>query len=316
MARERKAQNQGVKTKWDAKNTVFIDLFHIPKYRLQLFHALHPEMKTVTEKDITPVTLNPVILNLSYNDLGMIVRDKLLIFVEAQSSWSINILVRILLYLAMTYQNYITDNKLYVYGSKKLKIPEPEFHVIYTGKRKFTKDTISLKEDFWNNRDAKIDLTAKVIYTENKEDIIGQYIIFSHVLDQQIRKHGRTKKAVEETIRICKDEDVLKEYLEGREKEVIDIMITLFGQEYAVEAYAEEKRKAGEAQGEARGEIKGTIRTYSKFHLSPIEILQKIMEEFSLPEKDAVDYVEDTLGVKLNQSTLVMAEDSIPFQNN
>ena len=35
-------------------------------------------------------------------------------------------------------------------------------------------------------------------------------------------------------MRICKSEGVLREYLESRKKEVIDIMITLFGQEYAV----------------------------------------------------------------------------------
>ena len=137
------------------------------------------------------------------------------------------------------------------------------------------------------------------------------------MLDQQIRKHGRPKKAVEETIRICKDEGVLKEYLEGREKEVIDIMITLFGQEYAVEAYAEEKSKAGEARGKAIGKIEGAISTYYEdFHFSPMEIIGKIRERFSLDEDDAKTYVEETLGVKLNQSTLVMAEESIPFQKN
>ena len=70
---------------------------------------------------------------------------------------------------------------------------------------------------------------------------------------------------------------------------------------------------AAEARGEARGEIRGTIRTcYEDFHLSPMEILQKIMDRFSLEEKDAKTYVEETLGVKLNQSTLVMAEDGKP----
>ena len=179
-----------VKVKWNAKDTVFVDLFHIPKYRYQLFQVLHPEMADVKETDIVPVTLNPIILNQSYNDLGLLVKDKLIIFVEAQSTWSINILIRILLYLAMTYQNYITEHGLYVYGSKKIEIPEPEFYVIFTGNRKFMKNTISMKEDFWNNPNANVDVVAKVIYAENKEDIIGQYIIFSHVLDDQIRKHG------------------------------------------------------------------------------------------------------------------------------
>ncbi len=45
-----------------------------------------------------------------------------------------------------------------------------------------------------------------------------------------------------ETIHICKDEDVLAEYLKDREKEVVDIMMTLFEQEYAVERYGDEKK--------------------------------------------------------------------------
>ena len=38
-------------------------------------------------------------------------------------------------------------------------------------------------------------------------------------------------KAIEETIRICQDEDVLREYLEEEREEVMDIMTTLFDQE-------------------------------------------------------------------------------------
>ena len=54
-------------------------------------------------------------------------------------------------------------------------------------------------------------------------------------------------------------------------------MITLFDQEYAVEAYAREKMKAGEARGEARGAIKEAIKIYhDDLHLSPMMVLQKI----------------------------------------
>ena len=44
-----------------------------------------------------------------------------------------NILVRILIYLAYTYKNYITSHDLDVYGSKTLRLPKPEFYVVYTG---------------------------------------------------------------------------------------------------------------------------------------------------------------------------------------
>ena len=72
---------------------------------------------------------------------------------------------------------------------------------------------------------------------------------------------------------------------------------------------------AAEARGEARGEIRGTIRTcYEDFQLSPMEILRKIMDRFSLEEKDAKTYVEETLGVTLGSSLPTLAESATAFE--
>jgi hypothetical protein len=74
----------------------------------------------------------------------------------------------------------------------------------------------------------------------------------------EIKEHGRTRKAVLETIRICKDKEILKEYLEDREKEVVDIMMTLFDDEYILKTYVEEKTQAAakEAADQAKMEEK------------------------------------------------------------
>ena len=48
------------------------------------------------------------------------------------------------------------------------------------------------------------------------------------------------KKAILETIRICKDRNVLKEYLESREQEVVDMMMTLFDDEQILKAYTKD----------------------------------------------------------------------------
>jgi hypothetical protein len=47
---------------------------------------------------------------------------------------------------------------------------------------------------------------------------INQYIIFCKVFDDQRKKHGLTQEAIEETIRICKDRNILRNYLESKEK--------------------------------------------------------------------------------------------------
>lgn len=85
-----------------------------------------------------------------------------------------------------------------------------------------------------------VDAEVKVLYQENEKDIIGQYIIFCNVYNEQRKLYGNTKQAVTETIRICKDRNVLKEYLESKEQEVVDIMMTLFDDEQILKAYAKD----------------------------------------------------------------------------
>jgi len=56
-------------------------------------------------------------------------------------------------------------------------------------------------------------------------DIINQYVVFTKVINDQIKIYGRKREAITEAIRICKDRNILKDYLTSREKEVVDIMI-------------------------------------------------------------------------------------------
>lgn len=71
-----------------------------------------------------------------------------------------------------------------------------------------------LSEEFFSGmQDISLDVKVKMIYGENEDDIIGQYILFTKVYDEQRKMYGRTRKAIEETIRICKERNVLKEFL-------------------------------------------------------------------------------------------------------
>ena len=119
-------------------------------------------------------------------------------------------------------------------------MPKPELYVIYTGDRKNITDTISLSKEFFGGAKVAIDAEVKVLYQEDEKDIIGQYITFSKVYNQQRKLYGNTKQAVTETIRICKNRNVLKEYLESKEQEVVDIMMTLFDDEQILKAYAKD----------------------------------------------------------------------------
>jgi hypothetical protein len=115
--------------------------------------------------------------------------------------------------------------------------------VIFTGKRVSKPEYISLSEEFWGGEKCAIDVKMKMIYAGKDNDIISQYVAFTKVYDEQVKLYGRTREAVTNTINICKDRDVLKEYLSSREKEVADMMMTLFDEEQVMRAYVESERK-------------------------------------------------------------------------
>ncbi len=222
------------------KDSVFTNLFQDRKYLLQLYKALHPEDCSVTEDAIADVTIKHVLVDADYNDLGFSVGNRLMILIESQSTWTLNIIIRALMYLIQTYHDYFKRTNQNLYGSKKVNMPTPELYVIFTGERNNIPDTISLSKEFFDGSKIAIDAEVKVLYQENEKDIIGQYIIFSKVYNEQRKLYGNTKQAVTETIRICKNRNVLKEYLESKEQEVVDIMMTLFDDEQILKAYAKD----------------------------------------------------------------------------
>ena len=223
------------------KDSVFTNLFQDKKYLLRLYKALHPEDGNVTEEDIKDVTIKHILVDADYNDLGFSVGGRLVILVESQSTWTLNIIIRALMYLIQTYHDFFKRTKQNLYGSKKVNMPKPELYVIFTGEKpKNPPNTISLSKDFFDGEKITVDAEVKMLYQEDEKNIVGQYIIFCKVYNEQRKKYGQTKKAVTETIRICKDRNVLKEYLENKEQEVVDIMMTLFDDEQILEAYAKD----------------------------------------------------------------------------
>ena len=232
----------------EAKDHVFVDMFNQPKYCLELFRTIHPEMTDVTEDDIQNISISHVVVDKPYNDLGFTVRNTILILVEAQTAWSYNILIRLLCYFVDTLLRYMKEHDLDIHDTQRLKLPMPEFYVIYTGSNKSVPPVVTIRKDFFKKH-VGIDLEAKVIRDED-DTIIGQYIIFTHVYDQQRKLYGRDIKAVEETIRICKDRGILREYLESHEEEVLTIMMSIFNQEESVEMYGKRMAREGKMQGQ------------------------------------------------------------------
>ena len=274
------------KVKGNVKDSIFCNLFRIKKYLLQLYQSLHPEDTGMTEEGLKNITIHHVFTNGIYNDLCFMTGGRLVVMLEVQSTWSVNVIIRMFIYLAQTYREYFKGNSTNLYGGRKAVMPQPELYVVYTGDRKKWQEYISLSEEFFGGKNTGIELKAKVIYDGSSSGILDQYIKFTKVYNGQVKEHGMTRKAVLETIRICKDKNLLKEYLESREKEVVDIMMTLFDQEEVFDTYV--KSEVREAEKRARKETEK--RTAMKFLRAGKCSINEIMEFF--PELDEEDIIE------------------------
>lgn len=271
------------------RDSVFSDLFGDKKYLLQLYQVLHPEDTEATEDDLMDVTIQNVLTDDLYNDLGFRNGDRVMILAEAQSTWSVNIIVRVLLYLAQTWNGYIEETKQNRYGSRKLKLPRPEFYVIFTGERQERPEYLSLSEEFFGGEKDFLETRVKMLYGDGNGDIISQYVDFTKVYQEQARLLGRTREAVLETIRICMDKGVLREYLSTHEKEVVSIMMALFDQEKAVEQFGYEREQKGHEEGRI-------ITLYGLYRDGDIT-LQKAAAKAGISEADFIEAAKKIMGL-------------------
>ena len=229
-----------------------------------------PQDDDITENDIDIVTCETVLMNGLYNDLGLLVRNTILFLMEAQSTWSINILIRDFLYLALSYKEYIEKNQIDLYGTKKIFIPIPKLYVLYTGDKKLEKEEISLNEEYFNNEGC-IDLKIKILTKENlnkltatqENNIISEYVAFTEISDDFVKKFGRSKKTAKMVINECISKNILKSFMQEHREEVEDMELLFDPEVYGRIHDATVAREARE-EGRQEGEVNAFIKLYKQ----------------------------------------------------
>lgn len=255
-----------------SKDSVFVKLFQDKNNILQMYKELHPEDTDVTVDDIEIQTLESLIVNKQYNDLGFTIKDKWVMLFEAQSTWNPNMPIRMFSYLDETFIKYIKDTEQSVHMTKKVKLPFPELWIIYSGEEE-RPSVISLNDEFFDGK-APIDLKIKVL-KETNHTIAGQYIGFCRVFNEQRRKYNNSIEAAKETYKICIEKGYIADFLKKHEQEVIDMMAELFNEEYQREQYDIASKRAeydaGKAEDEAKGRAEGITEGLMKALKSMID---------------------------------------------
>lgn len=121
------------------KDTLFRDLFQkdvtAPANFLSLYNAIHGTNLKLEETKIQPIELENIFHSGFYNDVSMLLDDKIIVLVEHQSSLNENMPLRFLYYIAHLYEK-LTDSRD-KFLQKVKKIPRPEFYVFYNGKKDY-----------------------------------------------------------------------------------------------------------------------------------------------------------------------------------
>ena len=273
--------------KYTLKDSIFTSLFSHPEYLLQLYQTLHPEDTEATEDSLTEITIKNVITNGIHNDLGFIANGKVIHLIEAQTTWSANIVFRELEYLTKTYQDYISKTSQNKFSHAKIKLPRPELYVVFTGAKSNHPDSLNLSELWIESGFSSIDLSVKIIYYNGEKDILSQYILFTRIYDEQRKIFDDTRLAIKETIHICKDEDILGTYIEKYEREAVDTMLTMYDPEEELREYIRcevaEGRAKGKAEGKAENMVKSVCTLMKKTNIS----MEEAMDMLEITGEDA-----------------------------
>ena len=242
----------------NGKDGVFRDLFSFAKYRFQLYRCLHPEDTKTTSRKIKNITLENVALRSFQNDLAFCVGDKLIALVEAQSTWSENIVLRFLPYLSNTIIGYLANKGISVFDAQRVILPRVELYVLYTGSKDAPPDGLTMTDQHFEGFPCDLEISVKIIRDGQPGDIINQYVGFTGVFNEQMRLHYDNKAlAISETIRICRERKFLAEYMKRREIEVMNILDDRFQYELAMRNRDLENVRKGVKQGLEQGVKQG-----------------------------------------------------------
>ena len=188
--------------------------------------------------------------------------------------------VRLLNYVAELFKIYLEPEKRKMYSSSLIQIPAPEFYVFYDGDDTSFERKILKLSDAFKAPSNKLELIVHVynLATGKNEALksickpLREYSTFSNHY-KLLRQQGLAiDEAVRDTIRYCIDNNVMRDYLQCNESEVIN----MFGFEWNEKEEREALLEAGEARGITIGEARERINSARKLLTQGIVTLQAL----------------------------------------
>ena len=240
------------------KSRIFAMLFSDRNELLKLYNAINGT--SYDDPDLLQVnTLENAVYMSMQNDVSFIIDMRLNLY-EHQSTYSPNLPVRYLLYVADVYSDYTKDMNLY--GTKAVKLPTPRFVIFYNGQAE-QPDRKELKlSELFSIPDADPSLELKAVMLNINKGHNRKLMETCRTLQDYAEYTFRVREyaaempldlAVEQAITECISEGILADFLRKNRAEAKKVIIY----EYDAERHMRQTREEGMEEGYANGFSQG-----------------------------------------------------------
>ena len=249
------------------KDSVFVDLFSEDEKAkenfLSLYNALHGTNLQLS-CPVENIRLDNVMYMNIINDVSCLVDNKIIVLAEHQSTINENMPLRFLQYIARLYEKLQAQADRYL--RKLSKIPTPGFYVFYNGREDYPEMiTLKLSDAFITKPEQMpLDLEVKV-YNINKSKgaevlsrckTLDEYILF--IEEVRIQTQLDPENGFTNAVKICIEKGILKEYLQRKSREVINMLIAEYDYDTDIAVQREEAGKIAFAKGISQGLSQGS----------------------------------------------------------
>jgi predicted transposase/invertase (TIGR01784 family) len=251
------------------KDSVFTKLFgHDKKAILELYNAIF-NTNYGEDTNIQITTLEDALFMDRINDISFIIDGKLVVLIEHQSTINNNMPLRMLIYMARIYEK-ICDKES-IYRTKRMKIPVPEFVVLYNGKDKMpdrmemkVSEMFAKREENLTNNLTNLELVVKVYNINKGHNIefaqrsltLNNYETFVAEIHEN-EKVLELEEAIIKAVKDCEKNGILKNFLRKHSSEVINMLFEEFDINVAKKVWLEEGMEDGIEVGIKKGREAG-----------------------------------------------------------
>ena len=248
------------------KSRIFAMLFSDRNELLKLYNAINGTSYDDPDRLQVNTRENAVDMSMQ-NDVSFIIDMRLNLY-EHQSTYSPNLPVRYLLYVADVYSDYTKDMNLY--GTKAVKLPTPRFVIFYNGQAE-QPDRKELKlSELFSIPDADPSLELKAVMLNINKGHNRKLMETCRTLQDYAEYTFRVREyaaempldlAVEQAITECISEGILADFLRKNRAEAKKVSIYEYDEERHMRQTREEGMEEGYANGFSQGIEQGITQT-------------------------------------------------------